>query len=460
MKLLLFIAMLSDRPLGILRPLLLPLVWGCNSPMLRPVLLCLCVHTIHGERLPVDEVELEEEATIPQEKVPDLKLTPQGLLQTGAGEARHTSRHRRSTRRLDQHLKSLRTRHRSRRGLHQQSSNEYNAADQAGSQILASQHLVAERFSVLDLSSQAAQRATMQRLFGRHLSEVEHISHVRAIAKSNGSHGRWDLVTPADGVEADLTPAEKNVGPRYVKLTEEQRNQIKLLEQEQHELDSDQHPNDTGLLAPLAEQPSFGFNWSRMLMAVAGGIGASVGNTGSINFDRDLIHRMKMQDLVVMCLLMFVYFATLSFSACLAHRQARRKRSTLDAANRSRVKFYADPRMYINTADQGGEEAFLEAFNQQPKQVQLRVTGYLPVANNFPGSFFWRDGLYAVAFSFALDLTPWVVRGSPDEPTDTDEEDTGEVGVVIEDSPVVGIFETQDGYQNTCGASARGILEL
>ena len=208
---------------------------------------------------------------------------------------------------------------------------------------------------------------------------------------------------------------------------EEQRNQIKLLEQE---LDDDQHGNATGLLAPLADQP--------ILMAVAGGIGASVGNTGSINFDRagglatgclnhgqtltlvwvktfnspftcylkktlclynhgifmnvrwylnmfdyrcvrfvcvhwqkrtafaafqlfhqDLIHRMKMQDLVVMCLLMslameffpkslrilgikmiqsqrkigikvvqwqlrFVYFATLSFSACLAHRQARK----------------------------------------------------------------------------------------------------------------------------------------
>jgi len=72
------------------------------------------------------------------------------------------------------------------------------------------------------------------------------------------------------------------------------------------ELDNEQHPNDTGLLAPLAEQPSFGFHWSRsssvssglvtgqymrsqdfrMLMAMAGGIGASVGNTGSINFDR------------------------------------------------------------------------------------------------------------------------------------------------------------------------------
>lgn len=188
---------------------------------------------------------------------------------------------------------------------------------------------------------------------------------------------------------------------------------MRVLEQE---LDSSHPANTGGMLSSVAEQP--------MLLAVAGGIGASVGNTGSINFDRDLIRRMKMQDLVVMCLLLFVYYATLSFSACLAHRQA---------ANRSRVKFYADPRMYISTADQAEEIAFLEAFNQRPKQVHLRVTGYLPVTNNFPGSFFWRDGLYAVAFSFALDLTPWVARTSFRQPEDTDDEDAPEAGVPSED---------------------------
>lgn len=350
--------------------------------MIGAVLLCLCVSILHAERLPV-EPELEEASAVPEAKVPDSKLTPQGLLETGADSHVHkTSRHRQSTRLVESH----------RDGFHVKSQ-------------------------VSDSSMQTSvHSATMQRLFGRRISEAEHISRVKAIAKTNRSkthatHGRWDLVTPADGVEEDVTPAEKKE-QRYVKLTEDQQDQIKLLEQE---LD-DRQANDTSLLSPLADQPT--------LMAVAGGIGASVGNTGSINFDRDLIHRMKMQDLVVMCLLMFVYFATLSFSACLAHRQA---------ANRSRVKFYADPRLYINTADQSGEEAFLEAFNQRPKQVQLRVTGYLPVANNFPGSFFWRDGLYAVAFSFALDLTPWVVRGSPDETIDTDDEDAGEVGVVAED---------------------------
>ena len=152
----------------------------------------------------------------------------------------------------------------------------------------------------------------------------------------------------------------------------------------------------------------------RMLLAVAGGIGASVGNTGSINFDRagssrtsadpdlakksracqDLIRRMKMQDLVVMCLLLPGTLQSAPTLTCfrglllwcsgsglesvgalecgaevrvLCHLVLQRVPSAqtgadispfgpklpadcLQAANRSRVKFYADPRMYISTA--------------------------------------------------------------------------------------------------------------
>mmetsp|Transcript_40851 Transcript_40851/g.94800 ORF Transcript_40851/g.94800 Transcript_40851/m.94800 type:complete len:624 (+) Transcript_40851:64-1935(+) len=284
---------------------------------------------------------------------------------------------------------------------HQSDSASSGTEAFAHSQQLLSEHGV----------SSLAEKATRTRLFGRRTVEAAHQGHVTAVAKTTG-HKRWDLAT--SGGEADEEEDEDlPESARFSRLTEEQQKQMRVLEQE---LDSTQPANTSSVLGPVAEQP--------MLLAVAGGIGASVGNTGSINFDRDLIRRMKMQDLVVMCLLLFVYFATLSFSACLAHRQA---------ANRSRVKFYADPRMYIQTVDQAEETAFLEAFNQQPKQAHLRVTGYLPVTNNFPGSFFWRDGLYAVAFSFALDLTPWVARASLHHPEDTDEEDAPEAGVLEED---------------------------
>ncbi|CAK9031171.1 unnamed protein product [Durusdinium trenchii] len=351
--------------------------------MFRPALLFLGVHLLHGERLPVNQPDLEEVSGSP---------SPQGLLQTR--EESQQSGTQQKLRTAPRRIGRSRRQRFQTRQRHRQTSRRKREKGFVGT-------------ADLQRISKAEKR---QRLFGRHTSQAEYVSRARAVSGANSSHRRWDLVGGPDAGMSD--DPEPDVGDRYARLTDEQRKQIKLLEQE---LDSDVPPNHTGLLGPMAEQP--------MLMAVAGGIGASVGNTGSINFDRDLIRRMKMQDLVVMCLLLFVYFATLSFSACLAHRQA---------ANRSRVKFYADPRMFINTADQDGEDAFLEAFNQQPKQVHLRVTGYLPVANNFPGSFFWRDGLYAVAFSFALDLTPWVARGTP-ENTDTDDEDSPEVGVASED---------------------------
>eukprot|EP00434_Breviolum_minutum_P042717 symbB.v1.2.038036.t3/scaffold5784.1/size26452/2 len=73
---------------------------GCNSPMIGAVLLCLCV-SILAERLPV-EPELEEASAVPEAKVPDSKLTPQGLLETGA-DSHKTSRHRQSTRLVESH---------------------------------------------------------------------------------------------------------------------------------------------------------------------------------------------------------------------------------------------------------------------------------------------------------------------------------------------------------------------
>jgi len=355
----------------------------------------------------VDEVELDEEAereSPPLEQAASMKVepAPQGLLQlNGTLADSHKSRADTSVNSRSSRLARLRAYLKAKSQRHQEESRE---ASKQTAQSASGAH------SGTASAARAAQRAAMQRLFGRHISEGAHESRVMAIAnynRSKTSGQRWDLVTGAP-VEDEYTPPEKTAS-RYWKLTAEQRRQLRILEEE---LESDIPSNDSGILAPVADQP--------LLMAVAGGIGASVGNTGSINFDRDLIRRMKMQDLVVMCLLMFVYFATLSFSACLAHRQA---------ANRSRVKFYADPRMYISTAEQSEEDVFLEAFNQQPKQVELRVTGYLPVSNNFPGSFFWRDGLYAVAFSFALDLSPWVVRGVPEGSDD----DSPEVGVNAED---------------------------
>jgi len=128
---------------------------------------------------------------------------------------------------------------------------------------------------------------------------------------------------------------------------------------------------------------------------------------------------MKVQDVTVMMLLLMVYFSTLFFSAVLAHRQAH---------NNFRAKYYADPRMFVASCDSRHTDSFLEAFNTQPRQVLLTVSGYRQVQLNAPHGFHWKDGTYVLAFSFALDLTPWVQRGQEGE-----EDDDPAVGVSEED---------------------------
>mmetsp|Transcript_26140 Transcript_26140/g.53740 ORF Transcript_26140/g.53740 Transcript_26140/m.53740 type:complete len:556 (-) Transcript_26140:73-1740(-) len=385
--------------------------------MLAALSMYFCMTAVLCERLPVDENELEEDsdrastqasADRPSSDLDAAKASA-GASQDAAGKVLEAAP-----------LQALSLKASSALALEDHENISRTSAEAVQKASAASSSSKAK----VSAQTQARQKAAMHRLFARRTSEAAHEGHVSVIA--HGRQHRWDLGNDysSDGEAREEEDDSSESMARNQRLTEDQRKQMRVLEQE---LDSSHPANTGGVLSSVAEQP--------MLLAVAGGIGASVGNTGSINFDRDLIRRMKMQDLVVMCLLLFVYYATLSFSACLAHRQA---------ANRSRVKFYADPRMYISTADQAEEIAFLEAFNQKPKQVHLRVTGYLPVTNNFPGSFFWRDGLYAVAFSFALDLTPWVARTSFRQPEDTDDEDEPEAGVPSEDLRKLRSFLAED----------------
>jgi len=139
----------------------------------------------------------------------------------------------------------------------------------------------------------------------------------------------------------------------------------------------------------------------RMLLALGGGTGASIGGTGSLILDKDLARRMRLQDEAVMLLLLGVYFVTLFFSASLAYRQA---------SNTSPVTYYADPRYYSHAVEGDDLDMFLDAFGQPPKSVLLRVAGFTPIAEETPASIHWRGDSYNVDFTFALDLSPWVVR--------------------------------------------------
>lgn len=156
-----------------------------------------------------------------------------------------------------------------------------------------------------------------------------------------------------------------------------------------------------------------------MIMALVGGTGASL-HTGRREIDRDLLRRMHYQDKAVMVLVLVVYFVALLFSANLTYRQA---------TNSSPVTYYADQRFHECVSEGNDVEAFLQAFNQMPKSIHLQVSGFLRVQDEEEReeqrSVSWRGEPYQVAFTFALDLTPWVSRSQSRSQEDGEAPDGG-----------------------------------
>lgn len=137
------------------------------------------------------------------------------------------------------------------------------------------------------------------------------------------------------------------------------------------------------------------------IFAVAGGTGASIGDTGSAIGARDLLRRIHCQDKAVALLVMMFYVAGLFLSASISYRQA---------LNNSPVTYYADPRFH-NLAIEGHDlDTFLDTFNQPPKNITLQVTGFAPGVEMPSDSGLWVRERFEVAFTFSLDLSMWVER--------------------------------------------------
>jgi len=164
-------------------------------------------------------------------------------------------------------------------------------------------------------------------------------------------------------------------------------------------------PEADHALHHLQLQPPERITWAtpmvRLIYAIAGGTGASVSGQATVIFKADLIHRMRMQDTSVMLLMIVVYFLTLSVTANVAFHRA---------ANSSRIEYYADPRYHRSAVEGHDVEAFVEAFGQPPKNVYLHVAGLGNAVEDMPGTLQYRGGSYRVDFTFALDISPWVVR--------------------------------------------------
>jgi len=167
------------------------------------------------------------------------------------------------------------------------------------------------------------------------------------------------------------------------------------------------HPHSMSITsegeAPPQQQGNSGGGWRDTVMDIGGGTGASVSGTGDNFLDKALLRRMRHQDKAVLLLLLGAYFGSLLFSSALAYRQAK---------NDSLVTYYADPRFHDLTTDCEDVETFLEAFNQAPSDAQLQVVGLAPlplVPEAVVEAVTWLGERYRVAFSFTLDLSPWLV---------------------------------------------------
>eukprot|EP00929_Paragymnodinium_shiwhaense_P055808 TRINITY_DN27935_c0_g1_i1.p1 TRINITY_DN27935_c0_g1~~TRINITY_DN27935_c0_g1_i1.p1 ORF type:complete len:505 (-),score=47.87 TRINITY_DN27935_c0_g1_i1:171-1685(-) len=140
------------------------------------------------------------------------------------------------------------------------------------------------------------------------------------------------------------------------------------------------------------------------MYAVAGGTGATIGSTGNATLDLDLVRRMRYQDEAVLLLLLGTYLLILGLSAFFTHREVH---------NTSPVTYYADPRCSTCAIESNRVEDFLEEFNQPPKDCKLDITGFIrtQTPDGLHGQVIeWNDSFYYVAFSFSLDLSPWVKK--------------------------------------------------
>lgn len=138
--------------------------------------------------------------------------------------------------------------------------------------------------------------------------------------------------------------------------------------------------------------PKAALSSGEMLMAIGGGIGSMWELAGNTVLDRDIVLRAHYQDKALLFLLAMIYFVTLGLAASIQYRRS---------FNDSSIRYYAHHQEYRLVAEGEDVPSFLETFNQPPPSVSLQVAGYL--ANSL-------ESTPNIAFSFALDLSPWIVQ--------------------------------------------------
>merc|ERR1711957_822479 len=78
--------------------------------------------------------------------------------------------------------------------------------------------------------------------------------------------------------------------------------------------------------------------------------------------------------------------------------------------NDSPVTYYVYPRHPELCMTGNGTDTFIETFCRPPEKTYLQITGYREVDQYEEDSVVeWKEKCYALEFSFALDLTDWIV---------------------------------------------------
>lgn len=204
-------------------------------------------------------------------------------------------------------------------------------------------------------------------------------------ASKNGQPSRGELgpLADPDSEEKALLASLAREGPLAPRLTDLAK------------------PTD---LSPHKEAPrALPARLQQLLTDLGGGTGASAHELRSAFLGEELMRRMDSQNKVSLALLLLAYCGSLVFSAMVAYQQS---------LNNSPITYYSDPRQLRAGVEGHDVGDFLEVFNQPPGDVQLQVTGMVPAEYLATGTQLveWLGSQYRVEFSFALDLTPWLVR--------------------------------------------------
>lgn len=152
------------------------------------------------------------------------------------------------------------------------------------------------------------------------------------------------------------------------------------------------------------------------ITAAAQGVGSGTYSkplTGRLHLDRQLMHRLRTQDVAVIILLVFVLCITV-FISCLSVYQG--------ADDRSLALYYSNPTNNHSRriCETNSAHSFLQAFNSQPRNVRLRIVGRISepsllrrIARSLRHSadyfcLFSRPSTSLVLFDVSLDLAPFV----------------------------------------------------